>query len=93
MAEFYVTFDWRGLLYLAFVLAPECPARSHFASYEDLHAAMDGLGHFWQLQCEMPHPGEYAIEESIVWEKQLVGVKSLTLARPIVSMPGGLYYG
>ena len=93
MAEFYVTFDLRGLLYLAFVVAPQRPTCSHFSNYEELHAAMDALGHFWQLQCETPHPGQYAFEESTVWEKQLVGVAALTLARPIVSMPGGIFYG
>lgn len=54
---------------------------------------MDALGHHWELKCETPHPFEYAFEECIVWAKQLAEVKTFALARPIVSMPGGLYCG
>ena len=57
MAEFYVTYARDEGRYLALVIAPERPAILQFASREDLHAAMDALGHAWQLQFEMPGEG------------------------------------
>ena len=93
MAEFYVRYNWLGVAYIAIVVAPEAPANLRFKNYEEFHAAMDALGHLWQMTCETPHPGQYAFEASTVWEKQEVKVKALTLARPIVSLPGGIEYG
>ena len=55
--EFYVTYARDECRYLALVIAPERPATLQFASREDLHAAMDGLGHAWQLQFEIPGDG------------------------------------
>ena len=71
MAEFYVSFEWNELRFIGFVTAPERPAQLHFGSYEELRAAMDLLGHLWEMAFEMPHPGELAFNEIAVWEKQL----------------------
>ncbi len=60
MAEFYVTYARDTTRHLALVVAPERPATLQFASREDLHAAMDALGHAWRLQFEMPGDGSAA---------------------------------
>lgn len=93
MTEFYVSFEFLTMNYVAFVVAPEVPTRLHFASYQEFHATMDALGHSWMLQCETPHPHEYASEKAKVWEKQFAEVRVLTLVRPIVRLPGGIVEG
>jgi hypothetical protein len=71
MAEFYVTFEWNELRYVAVVTAPEVPAKLDFGSYQELREAMEGLGHLWEMTFEMPHPDQFAFEDTEVWEKQL----------------------
>jgi hypothetical protein len=53
MAEFYVTYNRDGQRYVAVVIAPARPSILEFTSREELHAAMDALGHSWQLQNEI----------------------------------------
>ena len=57
MAEFYVTYARDDGRYLALVIAPERPTALQFVSRGDFHAAMDALGHAWQLQYEIPGYG------------------------------------
>ena len=56
MAEFYVTFDWQEQHYLAIVVAPERPTSLQFATADELNAAMDSLGHDWELWSVMQVP-------------------------------------
>jgi hypothetical protein len=71
MAEFYVSFEWNELRFIALVTAPERPAKLDFGSYEELRNAMESLGHLWEMAFEMPHPDELRSRDTEVWEKQI----------------------
>lgn len=71
MAEFYVTYARDEVRYLAVVNARERPVALKFTSPEDLHAAMDVLGHPWQLQFEIPGDG------SIDWLERMAQAGAL----------------
>ena len=90
MAEFYVTYDWNGLHYIAIVAAPQQPPFSQFSNYEELHTTMDALGHEWMMTYEMPDPSQFAFEQLAVWEKQLAQTIELISVSPIPTRWRGL---
>ena len=85
--KFWVSYRWLGLNYVAQINAPEEPPTRHFENYGELNAAMDELGHLWEMLCETPHPYEYAFDDVHVWEKQLAHV----LAQEISPEPWKLH--
>jgi hypothetical protein len=82
MAEFYVTYDRDGEHFLAIVVGPGRPPSLQFASREELHTAMDALGHSWQLQCEIR--GEVSSD----WLEQMAKIGAL---KPLPRPPDGIF--
>ena len=76
------------MTYCAQVNAPGEPRQHYFSCYEQFHAVMDGLGHWWELLCETPDPREYGMDEARVWEKQLAEISELiSQPQPITNIP------
>ena len=77
MAEFYVTYPCESQHLLAVIVGEERQAKLQFATREELLAAMDALGHEWQLRAEIQLPDDYVAEITAGWLEKAAEIKLL----------------
>jgi hypothetical protein len=90
MTEFYITHEHDGQKYLAIVVAPARPARWQFEHIDALQAEMDGLGHEWQLLCQIEVPQQFASGDELNdWQQRLAEIRQQRqLPKPDVYLAG-----